>query len=90
MKTGDVNVESNIENNIPLALLFPNLNLSYVDLHPYLLYTDTDLVIETSNVLINDCIDEITETSEEIETENEEADHPTRISIILETLETHN
>lgn len=68
----DISTESDIEDYITLAFLFPNFNLSNLDLYPYSLYGNNDLITENFSVSIIDCIDKVTETCDEVESENEE------------------
>jgi len=72
LSDSDIEVECDVEDDIPLAYLFPNFNVTNLVLSSYSLI-DNDLITENSNVSIIDCIDEITdETSDETETEEVE------------------
>lgn len=83
LSDSDIGVECDIEDDIPLAFLFPSFNITNLDLNSYSLI-DNNLITENSNVSIIDCIDEVTETSDEIETDNVEGEFPTSISSITE------
>lgn len=78
----DLSAECDIEDNIPLAFLFPNFNITNLDLSTYALI-DNELFTENPNVSIIDCIDEITDISDEMENEIEE-EFVTSISNISE------
>lgn len=72
MCNGDIiNAECDLE-DIRLAVLFSNFNMTNLHLTTYWLIIHNGLISKNTNVFIADYIDKIAEISDQIDTENEE------------------